>query len=81
MAFSADGDLLAVATNIQVGIWDTSSGWQRLVFTENSNKYLGSPQTLLFSPDGKTLVVGFRHTFVKMWDIPSLPPLPTTRAL
>jgi WD40 repeat protein len=79
LAFSPDGKLLAASTHFWwryqkdaaiVAIFDLAEGKQRLFPPEGKNQmaYLGCgegrPEGLLFSPDGKTLVVAADGVFL-----------------
>lgn len=65
VAFSPDGKLLASGGN-ELFLWDTATGTQ---LHENSRELTAHISTLIFSPDGNTLVVGNRDGIIELWDV------------
>ena len=65
--FSLDGDLLAVATDIGVWLYDVHTGVEIALL----NKQPKDVRTVTFSPDGKTLATGgwSREGAIQLWDI------------
>ena len=65
--FSPDGNLLAVATNIGVWLYDGHTGSEIVLL----NKKPKDVRTVAFSPDGKTLATGGRSRdgAIQLWDI------------
>ena len=65
--FSPDGNLLAVATNIGVWLYDVHTGSEIALL----NKKPKDVRTVVFSPDGKTLATGGRSRdgAIQLWDI------------
>lgn len=61
IAFSPDGRLLAGATNLEMGVWDVSTG--RVIAVERG--FWPHPA---FSPDGKTLAAGWSEK-VRLWEV------------
>ncbi|HEX5271332.1 MAG TPA: hypothetical protein VFW33_12625, partial [Gemmataceae bacterium] len=70
LAFSADGSLLAVSSDLGVRLWRTA-GWEEL--PTGMRRELFDAQALALSPDGSTLAVGTRVPFaggcrIVLWD-------------
>ena len=65
--FSPDGNLLAVATNLGVWLYDVHTGSESALL----NKKPKDVRTVVFSPDGKTLATGgrSREGAIQLWDI------------
>ena len=65
--FSSDGDLLAVATNIGVWLYDANVGAEVALLMDKSRNV----RRVAFSPDGKTLATGgwSREGAIQLWDI------------
>jgi WD40 repeat protein len=64
-AFSADGRILAIATNQRIQLLETASMRLRKEFTG----HLAHINALAFSPDGRYLATGSADTTVLIWDI------------
>ena len=64
--FSLDGDLLAVATDIGVWLYDAHTGAEISLL----NKKPKNVRIVVFSPDGKTLATGgrSREGAIQLWD-------------
>jgi WD40 repeat protein len=71
VAFSPDGKLLATTTHPSAGdnnavrLWDVASGKEVCCL----GKYRRGGGTVLFSPDGKTLVVHGTDNGIDLWDV------------
>ena len=65
VAFSPDSKILASGGN-ELFLWDTATGTQ---LHENSRGLTARISTLVFSPDGKTLVVGNWDGILELWDV------------
>ena len=65
--FSLDGDLLAVATNIGVWLYDANVGAEIALLTDKPRNI----RTIAFSPDGKTLATGgwSREGAIQLWNV------------
>ena len=70
--YAPDGELLAVATRIGVGLWDTRT-LDRVAFLDARS----SVQSIAFSRDGATLATGLSNGTTKIWDIGSRQELAT----
>ncbi|MBT7096625.1 hypothetical protein HN937_04565, partial [Candidatus Poribacteria bacterium] len=70
--YAPDGELLAVATRIGVGLWDTRT-LDRVAFLDTH----GSVESIAFSPDGATLATGLANSTTKIWDTGSRQELAT----
>ncbi|MCX4986597.1 helix-turn-helix domain-containing protein [Streptomyces sp. NBC_00572] len=80
MAFSHDGDILAVADGSgRVRLYDGAMKSPRGVLSDGLSDGPDSSPTpvtaLAFSPDGRTLAVGTRTGRIRLWDVPSRAPL------
>jgi WD40 repeat protein len=69
IAFSPDSTLLAgsiaIPSQQAIKLWDTATGQERLVL----QGYTGSITSLVFSPNGKTLVsLASEEKFLRLWD-------------
>jgi WD40 repeat protein len=65
IALSADGSLLAVATNdTPTQLWDTKTGKQLAVGTNN----LGATAAVAFAPDGRMYVSADEDTIIRAYD-------------
>jgi WD40 repeat protein len=67
LAFTPDGQSVVTAAET-VGFWDPTSGKQRFELAPGDAKW-GPAVGLVFSPDGKTLAVGYRAHQVAVWDV------------
>jgi WD40 repeat protein len=69
-AFSPDGQLVAEASNSEIGVWNTSTGQLVHVFKFNgSSRYV---DCVTFNPDGRLLAAGCgqpRETPLQVWDL------------
>lgn len=68
MAFSPDGQTLAVASDGEIALWDPETAQPKFILTENGYFYY-----LMFSPDGRTLAarrsVSLEGTRIYLWNI------------
>ena len=65
VAFSPDGQLLAVASGIGIWLYDVATSRELALLTGHTR-----PVTLVvFSPDGTTLASGSRDATIKLWDV------------
>lgn len=68
LAFTPDGQTLAVASDGEIGLWNPETGEQNFILTEEGTFY-----HILFSPDGRTLAarkhVHRDETRFYLWDI------------
>ncbi len=68
IAYSPDGQTLAVASDGEIGLWNLETGLQEFLLTEEGTFYY-----ILFSPDGRTLAarkhVHRDETRFYLWDI------------
>jgi len=70
LAFSPDGTLLAIGDDLEVEVWDASSG--RLLRTMQCARDLGYPTQVSFSDDGQILYAVFDlNRSAAVWDIRS----------
>ncbi len=65
VAFSSDGKILASGGN-ELFFWDTATGTQ---LRPNLRKLSAQISTLVFSPDGNTLVAGNWDGILELWDV------------
>ena len=65
VAFSPDSKILASGGN-ELFFWDTATGTQ---LHENPRELTARISTLVFSPDGNTLVVGNADGILELWDV------------
>ena len=65
MSFSPDGKILASGSN-QLFLWDTATGGQ---LRTTSRELTSGISTLVFSPDGDTLVAGNWDGILELWDV------------
>jgi WD40 repeat protein len=72
MAISPDAKVLATAgmNEKAVTVWDATSG-QRLRSLAAGDKPAGAPTSADFSPDGKTLAVGYYSGDLALWNVAS----------
>ena len=73
LAFSPDRALLAVGTRGHIHLWEVNTGSKFFSVTTEHKRgrvtFLGSPETLVFSPDGTTLVNGLDNGAIQLWDV------------
>ena len=65
VAFSPDSKILASGGN-ELFFWDTATGNQ---LHENPRELTARISTLVFSPDGNTLIVGNSDGILELWDV------------
>ena len=66
MAFSPDGNRLALESGTSIKVWDIASGEVVLAL----RGHFSGVKLLSFSPDGKRLAsAGFHDKAIKMWDV------------
>jgi len=84
LSFSPDGRLLAGSedknwVDSRVGLWDVKTA--TLVRTLNLYGHLAF--SLAFSPDGRTLAVGYLlepEQYIRLWEVPSFEEIAATEA-
>ncbi len=62
LAFSPDGETLAVACSLGVQLWDVRTHRMRVELPTSS-----VASSIAFSPDGKTLVAGLKNSSIRIW--------------
>ena len=67
IAFSPDGNRLAVATSIGVWLYDAETSNEIALLTGHKEEVT----TVAFSPDGTKLASGSDDTTIRLWEIPS----------
>ena len=67
IAISRDGETLAAGHMGRITLWDTRSHRHLMTFEGHSDQWVDS---LVFSPDGKTLISGSRDGVVIAWGLP-----------
>ncbi len=69
-AFNFDGTILATTSRYGVQVWDVETGEEICTLTQDSRHFSGDPQSVAFSPDGKTIVSGYYWgTSIMVWSI------------
>jgi len=69
-AFNFDGTILATSSRYGVQVWDVETGEEICTLTQDSRHSSGDPQSVAFSPDGKTIVSGYYWgTSIMVWSI------------
>jgi WD40 repeat protein len=72
VTFNPDGKLLAAAggtigSGCRIHLWELAKGHRRTIYQGNA----GQMDSVVFSPDGKTLVSGSFDEMVRLWDVAS----------
>ncbi len=67
IAFSPDGELLAVSTGIGVWIYDVKTTEERALFLATDHSFFRG--AVAFSPDGTKLASGSMDNTVKLWEV------------
>ena len=65
IAYSPNGEHLAVTGSIGIWLYDTTTYQEVALLTEN----MGPVSSVAFSPDGKTIVSGSDDGNVRLWDV------------
>ena len=65
IAYSPDGNILAIAGGYQVQLWDTVSGQRKTTLTGHTS----SISNVAFSPDGHTLASSSIFSEIRLWDV------------
>ncbi len=69
-AFNFDGQILASSSRYGVQVWDVETGEEICTLTHDSRHSSGDPQSVAFSPDGKTIVSGYYWgTSIMVWSV------------
>ena len=72
VAFSPDGQRLAVADGDSIGLWNTQT-WQRIGDYLTGHK--AEVISVAFSPDGKRIASGSRDSTLRLWDAETRQPI------
>ena len=67
VAYSSDGQLLAVASSIGIWLYDVATTRELALLTGHTR----SVSSVSFAPDGKTLASGGRDGTIRLWDVES----------